>query len=90
MKEKNVELFDWKGTSHSLKSWANVLLEIGPVKQPVACLVVSDVSYDMSVSRPLMKALKINLHFYDRITYATPFSVAENRGFEKLLPAEKR
>jgi transposase InsO family protein len=66
---KEVKLFDWRGKAHTLSRWANILLEVGPVRQQVACLVITDVSYDMLVSRPLMKSLKMNLHFDDQITY---------------------
>ena len=81
---KKVELFDWRGNSHSLTEWANVRLEIGPVEQQVACLVVSDVSYDMLISRPLMKSLKMNLLFDDRITYGDVNFVASKKNKEEL------
>lgn len=69
---KEVRVYDWKSKPCTLRKWAKVLLELGPFKKPIACLVMEDVSYDLLISRPLMRSTKLNLHCDDSITFGTP------------------
>ena len=66
---KQAKVFDWKNQSALMNDWAVVKLELGPFKKRVACLVLENTSYNMLIPRPLMKEMKLNLHFDDRITF---------------------
>ena len=74
---KEIKLYDWKGESRKISSWTNISLELESIRQQVACLVVDGVTYDMLISRPLMKSLKMNLNFDDSITYGDVHLVAQ-------------
>lgn len=65
------EVFDVKNKSFSQNQWATVFFELGPSKLEINRLVMEDVSFKFLISRPLMKEMRMNLHFDDTISFGT-------------------
>ena len=66
---KAVVVYDWRNNPSTLKTWTNISFGIGPVREKIACLVMEGVTYDLLVSRPLMKKIQPNLHHDDTISF---------------------
>ena len=65
---REVKVHDWRNRSTRLNRWTNIDFEMVGARERVPCLVLRDVSYDMLVSRPLMRRLRLNLHHDDRVS----------------------
>ena len=73
------EVYDVRNRSFKQKQWTKVFLEVGPFKEETRCLVMQNVSFEFLISRPLMKKIKMNLHFDDIITFGSSIRPAREQ-----------
>lgn len=66
---KKIQVFDWKNESTAADRWVSVKLKLAHCERQVACLCWKEAPYDILVARPLMRDMRLNLHYDDRITF---------------------
>ena len=64
-----IKVHDWRNNPCTLNSWAKVRLDLGSFDRNIICLVMENVAYDLLVARPLMKMMRLNLHYDDTISF---------------------
>ena len=70
-KGQELTVFDWRNKPHKLNQWTKAALMLGPFEEEIKCLVIENSSYDLLVSRPLMRSMKLNLFFDDTISFGS-------------------